>query len=416
MKHDQAWNKKKVVDRSERAFKYAPHRVVYGVTVGVSALKLLRGQLSWLKSQSWDVKLVTTPDSDALAASSAEGVELFPLEMTREISPLADAKALLSWIRVLNRLRPEAVNVSTPKAGLLGGIAAWIIRVPRRLYVVRGLRLEGIHGPLSIVLWLSEWIAMRVATDVLFVSPSLAREANRRKLLKADKSWSIGSGSSNGVDSSAIERLVAETDRGEVRSRLGLANQDFVIGFIGRMAKDKGIETLVQAMNDPALDSRARLVCIGSANDDDVNYSILTMERRALIVPWTDDVWGYLQAFDVLCLPTLREGFPNVVLEAAAAGIPTITTRATGAVDSVIDGETGYLINIGDVPALVSRINALVASPQTLRRMGVAAKLRVKEEFQQVTIWQGLDEILTGVPHPRHAKRMSTYNKIGEKK
>lgn len=400
-----------VVRSSRQGSEDAPRRVVYGVTVGVSALKLLRGQLDWLKKHSWDVKLVTTPDNDAFSASSVEGVELCPLKMSREISPVADARALWAWIRLLKRLSPEAVNVSTPKAGLLGGIAAWIVRVPRRIYVVRGLRVEGTKGALAVILWLSELITMRVATDVLFVSPSLAQEANKRKLLKSDKSWAIGSGSSNGVDVAAIERQLSTTNGGELRASLNLKAQDFVVGFIGRMDKDKGIDTLVRAMNDPALDRRVRLVCIGSAEDHEVGKSLNAQENRVLIVPWTDNVWSYLSAIDVLCLPTLREGFPNVVLEAAAAGIPTITTRATGAIDSVIDEQTGYLIDPGDDRNLVSKINLLVDSPDMLTRMGIAAKNRVKDEFTQEKIWQGINEILSGVQNPRYATKMTSQRK-----
>ena len=115
---------------------------------------------------------------------------------------------------------------------------------------------------------------------------------------------------------------------------------------------------------------------------------------------WTDDVWGHLAAMDALCLPTLREGFPNVVLEAAAAGLPVVTTTATGAVDSVVEGQTGFLIPVGDDAALVARLNTLADQPDLAASMGAAGRQRVLEHFGQEQIWRGIEHILTG--HTTH--------------
>lgn len=394
---------------------HAP-RVVYGVTVGVSALKLLRGQLHWLRERGWDVTLVSTPDDAAKAAAEREGVALEPLVMSRSISPVSDIRALRQWLRLLGRIQPAAVNMSTPKAGLLGGVAACIRRVPRRVYVVRGLRLEGSRGVLALILWVTEWLAMRVATDVIFVSPSLAREASRRRLFASNKSWLIGAGSSNGVDASAIEERLAVVDRAELRARLDLGTDDFVVGFIGRIARDKGLETLIRAFLDRRLDDRVRLLCIGSTEDAELAAEVSALGERVRMVPWTDDVWGHLPGLDVLCLPTLREGFPNVVLEAAAAGVPAITTCATGAIDSVVDAETGFLIEVGDAAALVEKINQLADSSETTARLGAAAQQRARDDFRPERIWQGVAEILSGFTAPSAAERVAVLRSNGEAK
>lgn len=391
-------------------------RVVYGVTVGISALKLLSGQLQWLGSEGWEVVLVTSPDTAASAAAIREEVRLVPLAMSRNISPVADSIALFRWIKMLAQVAPSAVNVSTPKAGLLGGIAGWIQRVPKRVYVVRGLRLEGTKGILYRVLWFSEWLAMRVATDVIFVSASLANEAEHRRLLNSGKSWIIGSGSSNGVNSHAVQKRIATVDKGRLREQLEFKSKDFVVGFIGRIARDKGIETLVQAFSDSRLNNRVRLLCIGPTEDEQLANQLRSLGNIVTFVPWTDDVWGYLPAIDLLCLPTLREGFPNVVLEAAAAGVPSITTRATGAIDSVLDGETGYLFDIGDSETLVEKFNSLATSADTVSRLGLAAKSRAESEFQQEKIWQGVAEILSNIQSPIHAIRVTDRTSRGESK
>lgn len=386
----------------------APGFVVYGITIGQSARTLLRGQLGWLRAQGWRVDLVTSPGDDARVAVSREGVVLHELPMSRGVAPMSDLRGLVSWWRLLRRLRPDAVNVSTPKAGLLGGLAAWAARVPRRLYVVRGLRVEGARGPGSAILWLAERVSMMAATDVVFVSRSLAREADRRRLLPGRKSWLIGSGSSNGVDAVAIARRVVQVDRDELRERLGFGASNVVVGYVGRVTRDKGIETLLRVMRSADLDPAVRLLIVGPVEDDRLRSEAIALGPRATTVGWIDDVWGHLPALDVLVLPTRREGFPNVVLEAAAAGIPAITTRATGAVDSVVDEATGLLVDVDDPGALKAAINRLAAEPRTLRRMGQAARMRVDAEFRPEVVWRGIAEILAGHPDPCAAVRMAS--------
>lgn len=384
-------------------------RLVVGVTIGASAHSLLRGQLAWLREQGWDVTLVATPDAMARRAADREGVPLVGISMQRGISPARDLIALARWLRTLRRLRPEAINVGTPKAALLGVLAAWTLRVPRRLYVVRGLRLEGASGSLGRILWAMERVTMALATDVLFVSRSLAEEASTRRLLPWRKAWLIGEGSSNGVDAEAVAERVATVDRAALRHSLGLDDGDFIVGFVGRITRDKGVDTLLRACRAGDLSQRVRVLLIGEIEAPDLQSEIEACGDQVIRVPWTDDLWGHLPAMDVLCLPTLREGFPNVVLEAGAAGIPTITTRATGAIDAVLHEQTGLLIEVGDTVALAARMNQLASDPERTRRLGAAARKRMFEEFRPTRIWRGVAEILTHVPEPEHAVRLHSH-------
>lgn len=372
-----------------------PKRLVVGVTVGMSADLLLRGQLAWFRERGWDVVLISNPDEQAQRAAGREGVELLGIPMAREISPVRDLRSLVAWLRALRRLRPAAVNLGTPKAALLGMLAAWATRVPKRLYTVRGLRLEGASGVLAKVLWAMEWLTMKAATDVVFVSASLAREAARRRLPVRGRSRVIGQGSSNGVDAEAIEARLRQVDRGELRAGLGFAPGEFVVGYVGRINADKGADVILRAARSEALSGEVRFLLIGSVKDEQLGPELEAAGGRVRHVGWTHDVWGYLAAMDALCLPTLREGFPNVVLEAGAAGLPVVTTTATGAVDSVVDGETGFLIPVGDDGALVERLNRLAGNRGLAEALGGAGRLRVTQEFRQQQIWEGIEEILT---------------------
>lgn len=370
-------------------------KVLYGITSGGSAVSLLRGQLHWMRGQGEEVVLATTPGKYAEQAVRREGVAFRPIPMAREISLGADLHALRDWLRVLHEERPDVVNASTPKAGLLGMVASAFSRIPRRVYVVRGLRLEGAHGPTLGVLWAAEWLTMRLATDLVFVSESLAEAAFSRRLGRGTRAWIVGGGSSNGVDADAVAAEAASVDPGAMRDRLGLDRNRLVAGFIGRITRDKGVGTIAEAAADPALSPRWQFLAVGDVEDETLAAE-LDADGNVVRIGYSDEVWAVLAAVDVLVLPTLREGFPNVVLEAASVGTPTLTTRATGAIDSVIDGETGRLFDIGDAGALVRHLNALADDPGRIAVMGRAAKERVHREFVPERIWGGVREIMAG--------------------
>lgn len=372
--------------------------VVYGVTVGISARWLLKGQLRWMAERCGSVMLVCAPGEETEEVGSREGVEVVELPMRRNPSLIADVVSLWRWIRVIRRVKPDIINVSTPKAALLGGLAGWFWRVPRRIYVVRGLRLEGYSGWPRRLLAAAERVTMAVATDVVFVSRSLAKVARDGGLIGRRRAWLVGNGSSNGVPADALAERIGRTDRTQTRRNWGVPADAFVVGFGGRLTVDKGIDTLITAMGDPRLAKNVKLIVVGREEEPGIRSQLRGLSDRIVVLPEQADIAPFLGAIDVLCLPTRREGFPNVVLEAAAAGLPAITTRATGAVDSVIDGKTGWLINVGDAEALVESINQAQASPQLRRDMGEAARQRVLADFRPERIWLGLLDIMEGRP------------------
>lgn len=367
---------------------------LYGITIPGSADTLLRGQLGWFQARGWDVHLATSSGPLLGAVTGREEVVGHVVSMEREISPVRDAVALVRWIRLLRRLRPDLVNVGTPKAALLGAVAAWLTRVPVRVYVMRGLRLEGVEAPLRrAVLWLAERCTIRLATDVVCVSGNLREEASARGLFgPGDDPVVLGKGSSNGVDATRWDPDLAAVDWATVRAGWGVGPAELVIGFVGRLTRDKGVDTLLAAFAG-VRDLPVRLLLVGSLDDDELEPAIHTLGDRVVRIEETSDVAPAYVGMDVLCLPTRREGLPNVVLEAALAAVPAITTTATGARDSVVPGVTGWLVPPGDVEALTEALRACAQAPERIGQLGRAARARALADFRPQTIWSGLESI-----------------------
>ncbi|CCH88110.1 Capsular polysaccharide biosynthesis glycosyl transferase [Modestobacter italicus] len=369
-------------------------RLLYGITVAGSAETLLRGQLGWFRSRGWDVHVATSPGPLLDVVRDREEVVVHRLPMEREMAPAHDLRALARWTGLLRRLRPDVVNVGTPKAALLGCLAAWLTRVPARVYVMRGLRLEAAGSrPTRVVLWLAERLTIALATDVVCVSHSLRDEAVARRLFgRTDHPLVLGKGSSNGVDPDRWDPDLAAVDREAVRQGWRVGPAELVVGFVGRLTLDKGVDTLLAAVAELP-DLPLRLLLVGSLDDPLLEPAIRALGDRVVRIEETDDVASAYAGMDVLCLPTRREGLPNVVLEAALAELPAITTTATGARDAVVDGVTGWLVPPGDAGALSAAIRACAASPDRARELGRAARARALADFDPQTIWRGLESV-----------------------
>lgn len=370
--------------------------IVLGVTVDLS-LRLMAGFPAYLVSRGWEVHVVCSPSAALDALAEVDGVTVHPLPMRRDPAPFADLRSLVAWIRLLRRVRPDVVSTGTPKAGLLGMLAARLTRVPSRVYLLRGLRLETATGLGRRILTLLERLSISSAQVTIAVSRSLAARAVELRLGRPERFVVLGDGSSNGVDVEAIERLSQDAgERSALRAQLGLDDRP-VVGFVGRLTEDKGVAVLGDALRQ--LRSRGtdvQLLLVGAAEsggEDPLGAAGATVVRTGFVT----DPERYYAAMDLLCLPTFREGFPNVVLEAAAAGIPTVTTDATGAVDSVVDGETGLVVPVRDATALADAIGRLSAEPELRARLGAAARVRARERFARPVVWAAQEEFYRSV-------------------
>jgi glycosyltransferase involved in cell wall biosynthesis len=363
-------------------------RVVFAVTVAMTAQAFLRDQSTALAARGWQVDIVCSPRDGTDSFQRLQGlpgVTLHPLAMERELSPMADIRARAAWRRLLRALAPDVVVASTPKASLLALQAARSAGVPTRIFHVRGLRSEGLQGTLGLLTRWSERAAIRASTDVLVDSPSLHNAMQRAGLLAPGQGQVLGYGSCCGVDVEWF-RPPTPDERERARSAFGLDHNDVAVGFIGRIAPDKGIRELVEAaIYAHNADPRLRLVMIGPREDAhtlDTSLSTIDQESWAHRFPHTSDPRSAFWALDILALPSYREGFPITPLEAQACGVPVITTDATGCVDAVADGVTGILVPARATEPLAGAILRLASHPEQRMTMGRKGRSWVLENFR----------------------------------
>lgn len=377
-------------------------RVLFGVTVAMTAQAFLRDQLAELADRGWDVHVACADDPPGALAdlASLPGVTVHELPMARPPRPLQDIVSLARWHRLVGRLRPDIVIASTPKAGLLATVAARLQRTPARVYHIRGLRAEGLKGLLALVSRASERIAIASATDILVDGPSLLAALREGGLLDQQTGIVLGAGSSCGVDTMWFQPPSPE-QRAVARTALGAADEDFVVGFLGRLAVDKGVRELVHAASAAhAVDRRIRLALVGPVEDAaEMRPELFLVDEADWgVAPGaTDDPRSAYWAFDVLCLPSYREGFPISPLEAQACGLPVITTDATGCIDSVENGATGLIVPTRNAQALQAAIVRLAGNSDERVRMAPLARRRAVTLFDRATVREGFVQYLEGL-------------------
>lgn len=369
-------------------------RVVFGTNSDYS-VAFLRGLPARLKQLGAEVfVMVAGPGANTEEMCRQESVTVIPIPMEREIAPLADSVSLVRTFRVLRRLKPALIEFGTPKAGFVGMLAGWLARVPCRVYRLHALRLETTTGVKRRILLFTEWLACACAHKVICVSPSLRNRAVELGIVERAKTTVVES--ANGVD---IERFASDSANAaraaSLRRELNLSERQPVIGFVGRLTRDKGIPELVEACRTLRLKyPDLRLLMVGDF--EEVDPVPIEVRRTIMVDPAivrtgpVADASAYFQLMDVFVLPTWREGFGLVNIEAQAAGKPVVTTTVTGAIDSVRDGQTGVLVPPGDVSRLTDAIDRLLENPELRETMGQRGRAWVTDQFAAAKVREAL--------------------------
>ena len=388
------------------------------------AVGYLQGQLQYFQNKGFDVTVLAPKTRKGeWEVPRPEGIPFLEVPMEQEIAPLRDLASLWRLWCTFRKLRPVVSNVGTPKAGLLGGIAAWLNRVPCRIYTLHGLRFETTKGLKRRILIYAERLACYFAHRVICVSESVREKAIAAGLASPKRMAVLGPGSCNGVDASRFAATPELMSRAaELRCQLGIPPEAPVVAFVGRLTRDKGIPELMEAFL--RLDKQfpdLHLLLVGCfQNGDPVpadTRRCVETHPRVIFAGAVQDTAAYYAIADVVVLPSHREGLPMVVLEAHAAGKPVVGAAATGIVNIVLNGETGLLFPVGDAQALATALAKVIADKSLARKLGAAGQDRVKREFQQERIWEALYreylELLQSRAAPASRTRIA-YSNEGE--
>jgi glycosyltransferase involved in cell wall biosynthesis len=367
--------------------------VLVHVTTIPQTLGFLRGQVSYVQSVGFSVHAISSPGPALGDFGLSEHVTVHGVPMTRRITPLRDLLATWRLWRLLKRIRPHVVHSHTPKGGLLGMIAAWLARTPVRVYTIHGSPLLTASGARRHLLRWTERAACTLAHRVLAVGESMRAMAIDEGLCGAGKVKVLLGGSVNGVDAAGRFRPLGESVRLETRLKHGIRPDALVIGFVGRLVREKGLVELAGAWamlreREPRLE----LLLVGPLEAEDaLPADVLAQLGSDPRVHLTGPDWDtppLFAAMDVVALPTYREGFPVVPLEAAAMELPVVATFAPGCADAVQDGVTGALVAPRNAMALAEALWRYVSDPSLRRRHGETARRRVVSDFGQEAIWQ----------------------------
>lgn len=291
---------------------------------------------------------------------------------------MSDLVSLARWHALLLRLRPTVVVAATPKAALLGMVASAVVGVPRRICWLWGARWEDMTGGGACLVRTSDRLAIGCATHVAAVSRSLAEIYVERGLSESVPAVPC-SGGSKGVD---LQRFYPPHS-----APTGTP----VVVFIGRVARSKGIDDFLGVVDQFHLETPDCVFIVVGALDESDPPDLAIQERlerqRDLVwVKHVDNVEDYMRRASVLLFPSAREGLPNVVMEAAACGVPTVAYDVTGVRDAVVEGETGFLVTAGDRSALAKRVKEIISDRELRARLSLGASRLAREQFSSADV------------------------------
>lgn len=374
----------------------AKPKLVHVTTIPMTQWLFLRGQFAFMADRGYDVHSVSSPGGYQEKIRERDPVTTHAISISRKITPWQDARALYHLFRLFRKLRPEIVQLSTPKAALLGAIAAKAARVPVRIYQVRGLSSESESGLTRRIFQQLERLTARLCNAHLVNARSLLEYAQQANILHGG--LVAGQGMSNGVDLARFDpAAVQAADMRQWDPTWG-SNVGPVIGFVGRLTRDKGLEDIYQAwVNLREEFPTARLLLVGPWESENAVsktcYDGLHADSRVILTGTQDHVVPFYKRMDVFVYPSHgTEGFPNAPMEAAAMQLPVIATRVVGCVDAVAEGETGQIISPRTPTALESHLRAYLSQPLLRKQHGVAGRERIRTGFAPQDLWQQFHE------------------------
>lgn len=338
-----------------------------------------------LVSQGWTVRVLVNLDSGKPSSQIPSSVQITHLKISRKISIVNDLSTLYQMYKYFSASSPLYVHSITPKAGLLTMIAAWIAGVPNRIHTFTGQVWSTKQGISRSLLKNLDKILVMTSTCLLADSQSQIDFLISQGVVDKKKIRLIGKGSICGIDIEKFKKH--DSKREEIRAKLDIAGDAIVFLFVGRLNKEKGVKELVQAYS--SLHEKIPNTYLIFVGPDEENQTKVVHEnagnamKNIRMIDETPHPEVFYSAADIFCLPSYREGFGQVLIEAGASELPVIATNIYGIVDAVVDGETGILVPVASANDLMAAMILLSKDLDLRKRMGEAGRVRVESHFLQ---------------------------------
>lgn len=368
-------------------------KLVRITTIPDSLKVLLKGQLKFM-NQHYEV-IGVSGNGDAMEyLRQNEGIRTEIVEMTRRISPLKDLVATYKFYRLLKIEKPHIVHSHTPKAGIVGMLAAFLAGVPNRFHTVAGMPLLESTGFKRALLNFVEKLTYYFATKVFPNSKGLYDIILEEGFTKPNKLQLIGKGSSNGIDISHFNKdNISKKEQDQLKKELGITPNDFVFVYVGRMVTDKGINELALAYDKLSkICNNTKLLLVGWRENDldpllPETEMILNSNPNIIEAGFQADVRPYFAISNILVFPTYREGFPNVVLQAGAMQLPSIVTNINGCNEIIQHSKNGLIIPVKNVDAILESMTWCLNQHDHLKEMSNNSRDLIAENYQHTYIW-----------------------------
>ena len=359
-------------------------------TIPTSLETLLKGQLKML-SEYYEVVAVSSPGEKMKVLEEREGVRTVSIPMERRISLVKDFISLLRLIVLFAKERPDMVHSITPKAGLLSMLAAWITRVPVRMHTFTGLVFPTATGKMQKLLIAMDRLTCFCATHINPEGEGVKRDLVNYNITSRPLHI-IANGNVNGIDLEYFDKTPEVVEKACSYKKEGT----FTFCFVGRMVRDKGINELVHSfLRLYQKDERVRLLLVGPI-EKELDPVLPEVEEHILHHPgicymgYQNDVRPFLVASDALVFPSYREGFPNVVIQAGAMGLPAIVTDINGCNEIVLPDLNGVIIPSKDEQALYESMKYFASHPVEVEKMAANARPLIASRYEQRIVWNAL--------------------------
>ncbi|MEI3789541.1 MULTISPECIES: glycosyltransferase family 4 protein [unclassified Chryseobacterium] len=351
-------------------------------------------------SEHFEVIGVSSPGKELDEVKNDEEIQVIAIDMSRQITPVKDIKSLWSTYKLLRKEKPQIVHTHTPKAGIVGMLAAKLAGVPHRLHTIAGLPLMEVTGMKREILNFVEKLTYASATKVYPNSKGLYEYILQNNYTHKSKIKVIGNGSSNGIDTSYFSTdQVTQAQKDLLKKELNIEDAHFVFVFVGRLVGDKGINELVKAfshINKKENSQRqSKLLLVGPLEQelDPLHPDTLReIENNPDIISvgFQKDVRPYFAISDALAFPSYREGFPNVVMQAGAMGLPSIVSDINGCNEIIIEDQNGAIVPVKNSEKLSEAMRKMKLDTDYYQKLKMNARPMIESRYEQSVIWNAL--------------------------